>query len=60
MGPRDIFPALKYLLNFRFRHTYIFGETLLAYAEIQASVLHADLCRGLAFCTKLFFHSESD
>lgn len=55
MGPRDIFPALKYLLTLRFRHTRIFGETLLAYVEIQASVLHAALYRELTFCTKLFF-----
>lgn len=54
MDPRAIIFSNKIFIDSQIQvHMYIFGDILLVYAEIQATVLHAELCGGSKFWTKM-------
>lgn len=54
MDPRAILSSNKIFIDYQIPvHVYIFGDILWVYAEIQARVLHAELCEGLKFWTKM-------
>lgn len=50
MDPRAILSSNKIFIDYQIQvRVYIFGDILLVYAEIQARVLHAELCEGWNF-----------
>lgn len=57
MDPRTILSSNKiFTVSQIQRHVYLFGDILLVYAEIQARLLHAELCGGWEFWTEVLLY----